>query len=249
MVRSSGRSRRECYGHLAVERGSAHPHDHLREADTEGGDRVVSRLLPPWLDTPTAVAPQSIARRASSGCQIPLTMNGPPHTSASHFTSSQVGRGVATHSPKISTIVLSGPPTSPKFGTVRSGNCRSARKLASQAGRESAMGANRIISLRFISAGIAGEPQSRACQGSASTVRMSAFEPAFACVRHAAEFRRASPTSRAEIRRWDFLQPRLRTDYSQNCYVPSRQTSFRPDSGVLDGFDRFSRHDSLLTLI
>jgi hypothetical protein len=60
---------------------------------------VPSRLLPPWLDTEIAVTPASTARRASSGCMIPLIMKGPPHSSRIQAMSCHVGSGVPIHSP------------------------------------------------------------------------------------------------------------------------------------------------------
>lgn len=70
---------------------------------TEGSTRtvagVVSRLLPPWLDTEIAVTPASTARLASSTRVTPLSRKGPPHSLRSQATSSQVGGVVCIHSP------------------------------------------------------------------------------------------------------------------------------------------------------
>jgi len=44
---------------------------------------VPSRLLPPWFETEMAVAPTSTARRASSGCVMPLIIQRPSHCSHS----------------------------------------------------------------------------------------------------------------------------------------------------------------------
>ena len=62
------------------------------------GAGVVSRLLPPWLDTEMAATPASTARRASSTRPTPLSMTGPPHSAQSQATSSHVGSGVCIHS-------------------------------------------------------------------------------------------------------------------------------------------------------
>ncbi len=83
---------------------------------------VLSRLLPPWLDTEIAVTPASTARLASSTRVTPLSMNGPPHCSRNQATSSQVGSGVCIHSPYAPKNVGPGSPTAARFGTVRSGS-------------------------------------------------------------------------------------------------------------------------------
>ena len=63
---------------------------------------VPSRLLPPWLETDSAVTPASTARSASSTRHTPLSMNGIPliwvHCSRIQATSSQDGGGVVIHS-------------------------------------------------------------------------------------------------------------------------------------------------------
>ncbi|GAA2882287.1 hypothetical protein GCM10020220_085740 [Nonomuraea rubra] len=94
-----------------------------------------SRLLPPWLDTEIAVAPAATARRASSSRLMPLTMNGPPHRSRIHSTSSQVGGGVCIHLPYVPKNVGAGCPAGTTLGTVRSGRRPDLTKSSSQRGR------------------------------------------------------------------------------------------------------------------
>ena len=82
---------------------------------------VVSRLLPPWLDTEIASTPAATARLASSTRVMPLSSSGPSHSARSHSTSSHCGGGVAIHSPYAPKNVGTGWPGSAMFGTVRSG--------------------------------------------------------------------------------------------------------------------------------
>ena len=60
---------------------------------------VVSRLLPPWLDTLMVLYPASTARSASETRMMPLSMNGPSHCSRSQRRSSHDGGGVPIHWP------------------------------------------------------------------------------------------------------------------------------------------------------
>src|SRR5260370_473452 len=82
---------------------------------------VPSRLLPPWLETETAVTPASTARLASSILVTPLSMNGPPHCSRSQDTSSHDGGTDCIHCPYAAKKVGAPSPRAGRFGTVRSG--------------------------------------------------------------------------------------------------------------------------------
>ena len=99
-----------------------------------------SRLLPPWFETETAVAPASAAARASSGCVTPLTMNGPSHCSRSQAMSDQVGGGVCIHSTYAEKKVGAACPGSARFGQVKAGTPPLRRNSTSQRGRLTASG-------------------------------------------------------------------------------------------------------------
>ena len=64
------------------------------------------------------------------------------------------------------------------FGTVRSGSSPALAKPASHRGRRSTSGANRIIVSRSSRSGMAGLPQSLACENVQSSVRISPTAPA-----------------------------------------------------------------------
>jgi len=120
---------------------------------------VLSRLLPPWLDTEMAVTPGIDGPLGVVHPHDPLEHEtGPTHSRRSHATSSQVGRASASTSRRHRrrSARLAG------FGHVGCGSdreggpCRA--KSSSHRGRRIPSGAKRITAFRSICSGMVGCP-------------------------------------------------------------------------------------------
>src|SRR5215831_1575969 len=155
---------------------------------------VPSRLFPPWLETEIAVTPASTARLASSIRVTPLSMNGPPHCDRSQATSSQDGGVDCIHCPYAPKNVGAGSSPAGRFGTVRPGIWPVFSHSASQAGRDSASGARRIISRSVMVSGMCGLPQSLPNENDQSRVAISPTAPALRARSIRAAIASRSPT-------------------------------------------------------
>ncbi len=135
-------------------------------------------LFPPWSDSEMASAPRSTQSVASRMVLTPLTMKGPPHRSRRHFTSSQVGGGVAPNSDHASPKYGTRPARSNRLGTFSSGMRPRRRQPPNQAGRDRASGASRTMVLMSRAlGGDGGTPETRRGVCDQSSVTISALAP------------------------------------------------------------------------